>query len=263
MSIRIIYTLFVLLFVSFVWTGCDCIKGSGNIIEGTRSFSGIHSLSLNGDFEVHIRQDTLPSVLHIEAEDNLMPLIISEQGADSILRIWWDEDKCLRKHEAIRLTINLPYLKKIENWGSGSITAETDLAGSEFVSFHNDGSANIKLKKVTATLADIELEGSGGLIIDELNVASVDSKLTGSGNIELKNGACQAHDITLTGSGNLFSFYFETNNTDVVTSGSGNCEVYVTDELNVLLSGTGSVFYRGNPTVLDMTITGTGVVEAD
>jgi hypothetical protein len=41
-------------------------------------------------------------------------------------------------------------------------------------------------------------------------------------------------------------------------SGVGDCYVTATDELNVIISGEGDVYYAGNPPVINSNITGNG-----
>lgn len=69
----------------------------------------------------------------------------------------------------------------------------------------------------------------------------------------------QSMKIYLEGAGNFSGFMMTAENCQVDISGTGNCEITVTKELDVTIDGTGSVYYKGNPSIQE-DIAGTGRV---
>ena len=65
--------------------------------------------------------------------------------------------------------------------------------------------------------------------------------------------------VSLIGSGGFFGFPLTAENCDVDILGSGNCEVTALGKLDVILDGSGSVFYKGSP-IIHEDITGSGRV---
>ena len=115
---------------------------------------------------------------------------------------------------------------------------------------------------VYVTIPDIErlvLTGVGNMStteaidVDELNII-----LTGVGNFSLE-GTADVLDISMMGAGDINAFQFNTDICNIDISGAGDAELWVNDELNVIITGTGSVFYLGMPSVTS-TITGDGNV---
>ncbi len=115
---------------------------------------------------------------------------------------------------------------------------------------------------IFVTIPEIErllLTGVGNMNTTEsIEVEDLEITLTGVGNFSLK-GRAEMLNITLIGVGDVNAFQFETNICNINISGVGDTEVFVNDELDVTITGNGSVFYLGTPTV-NSTITGTGTV---
>ena len=88
-------------------------------------------------------------------------------------------------------------------------------------------------------------------------------ELTGVGDFEFSGDYQDELTIILTGVGNVKAYDLEVGTCNITSTGVGICEVRVTDELNVSISGVGSVYYKGEPTINSI-ITGVGqLVEAN
>jgi len=82
----------------------------------------------------------------------------------------------------------------------------------------------------------------------------------GSGNVEVTDPMSVDHlKVRLTGSGSFFGFPLTTNFCDVDISGSGECEITVNERLDVVIDGSGSVYYKGSPLIQE-DISGSGQV---
>ena len=60
------------------------------------------------------------------------------------------------------------------------------------------------------------------------------------------------------GSGNVKSFGFIVQKAEDDIKGSGDASVNVTQDLKVRINGSGSVYYQGNPPVVNSQISGSG-----
>nr|MDQ3016812.1 DUF2807 domain-containing protein [Bacteroidota bacterium] len=108
---------------------------------------------------------------------------------------------------------------------------------------------------------DIRLSGSGELDF-AITTDDVDLDLTGSGYVYLE-GDVETLDAEITGSGWLRSFDLNSTLTDVRLEGSGSAEVSVVSDLDVFITASGNVYFKGHPDV-NAQITGTGdVVDAN
>ena len=87
----------------------------------------------------------------------------------------------------------------------------------------------------------------------------LDLKNTGSGKITLLGGAITL-EPTLTGSGDVYAYDFQSTNVIVKTTGSGNATVNALSSIDITISGSGDVRYKGNPNDVNINITGSGKV---
>jgi hypothetical protein len=119
---------------------------------------------------------------------------------------------------------------------------------------------------------DIVLSGSGIISMYNLDTETLTAKLSGSGSIELQGVATTAK-LSIPGSGRIKGYSVRTpstttgklemNDCEVSISGSGQAFVYVWDYLDIHISGSGSVYYRGHPKDLFVDIPGSGHVIND
>jgi hypothetical protein len=135
------------------------------------------------------------------------------------------------------IKIYVPEISQLESVGSSLVYGE-----SEFVQNRS---------------MDIDLTGSGEIDM-YVDVDNLDVELTGSGYVYLE-GYADNVDAEVTGSGWLRAFGMVVDVMDLRIEGSGSGEVYVEDDLDVIITGSGNVFYKGHPS-LDVEITGSGKV---
>jgi hypothetical protein len=114
---------------------------------------------------------------------------------------------------------------------------------------------------INSLIMDAIISGSGNISLSDLKVDRIKTVISGSGNIILK-GTKVASEFTgtISGSGNIKAQYLEAQEVKSTISGSGNCSISSNGHCNVRIAGSGSFFYRGNPSI-DSTIAGSGNVK--
>ena len=87
---------------------------------------------------------------------------------------------------------------------------------------------------------------------------------TGSGNVRVSDPmSVDQMEVSLLGSGGFFGFPLAASRCQVDIVGSGNCEITAGNDLDVVIDGSGSVYYKGSPSIHE-DITGSGrVVDAN
>ena len=86
-------------------------------------------------------------------------------------------------------------------------------------------------------------------------------ELKGIGNINIVNGKTSNFEMILSGKGNIDAQNFEAENVVINLSGVGNINTWVTRSLTGKLSGTGNILCKGDPSVNNINVTGTGDVK--
>jgi len=83
---------------------------------------------------------------------------------------------------------------------------------------------------------------------------------TGTGDVIINDSMSQDQlTIELTGTGDFLGFQITAQSCEVDISGTGNCEITAVKNLDVFIEGSGSVYYKGNPS-LQTDINGSGAV---
>ena len=229
------FSLFFLVIVFFL-TNCNHslfgIKGSGETVKKILNLETINKIELAIDADVEIiKGDT--QKIEIEGQQNIIDNIKTNVQSGK----WLIEfDKKVSNHSKLIVYITLPDIEEIVLSGSGDIYSEDTFDVN-----------NLTLK----------IPGSGD--IDLLfNSENADISISGSGDIYSEGGTIN-QTISISGSGSYSAFRFFSNKSEIEISGSGDCKVNAQDNLFVTLSGSGNVYYKGNPSV-NSVITGSGKV---
>lgn len=216
----------------------DRVVGSGVMAEEQRSISDFDKIQLIGFGDIQFQQSNDLS-LQISAEDNILPQLVTEVRGKTLVL-------------SIEPNVNLSPNKPVEYYLSGPDLESVSLSGS--------GSFNSDLLEVDQFSVDIVGSGSGN--IDSMIADLLEVRIAGSGSVSIGDGKVQEQKINITGSGRHSAENVPSLKVDARIPGSGSIIVWVEDELDVLINGSGTVSYYGNPENVSKNITGSGSVNS-
>jgi hypothetical protein len=218
-------------------SGCisspNCVIGSGNVVNETRSVDGFSSIDLRGSGALILFQGP-QQPLRIEAEDNILKALTTRVESGKLII---GSDACISATKPIRIYATAKDIRSLEVSGSGTITGEN---------------------MINADSPDLKLSGSGGMDLN-LKAKTLRTEIPGSGTILLR-GAADDQVAGISGSGKIAGYELATKRSEITISGSGVVEANVTDEIDARISGSGTVYYRGHPERISEDISGSGVV---
>ena len=223
-------------------SGCSdigiCVNGQGPLTDSTlsvASFSGIH---ISDNANVYLRQGPVQEVT-VTTQENILEDIDIEVINDILLI---KLDGCHYSYDLdVFVTLAQP-LSEISVSGSGDLIGDTLIQAAQNLTLDISGSGEISLE-TTATDIESEISGSGGLNL---------------------SGTAVNHNLKISGSGDLSSYDLVCDNHDLGVSGAGTGEVYVNGgTLDVRISGSGKVYYKGSPSSINTQITGSGSLVDD
>ena len=213
--------------------GChDTVFGSKIIITETRTVDSFHSVETVGGCDVFFTKDISQKLL-LEGEDNILPLIRTWVRHDGTLVI--EPKSSYSTDIGVKAYISMVEIRGFTIAGSGTVVSELPFTTDE-LTLKIAGSGQMKMD-VTAQKVFTEIAGSGDIFLD---------------------GKAGFHSYTIAGSGNLNADFFITSQYEIRIAGSGDSHIHVTDILDVVIAGSGNVYYRGEPAVLNCTISGSG-----
>ena len=232
----ILYLLSGLLISNILLTSCvDCIDGNDRIVEQTRVFDNLFfdEVISNGNFDVEIIQDNSYDVV-VRADDNVLPYISTYLQGNK-LYIENKNNKCYSTSNRPVIFIYSPTLSFVKLNGSG----------------------NIHCKNWLDNTLELELSGSGNIVFEGMLLKTLFANVSGSGNIELY-GSTKTGDLSISGSGKIKAFSFYQDQSFATISGSGNIYTFFYDLLDVKITGSGNVFYKGDSRYIKADISGSG-----
>lgn len=221
------------------FAACEKIIGEGPVIMEERNTTAFNGLAINIPADVDYKKSTEYHVT-LEAQQNILDEI-EAVVSDNILKIRFRHPNVrIKSHEKIFVHITGPDPRLLEVNGSGLLQVEGTIEPAE---------------------TKLVMSGSGTIEAGEILSNKIEVVMSGSGRIEINTGNANEEKITISGSGFVGMAEVMVKDADTYISGSGNMEVYPTNSLKAKISGSGIVYYRGNPTTISSQVSGSGKVQ--
>lgn len=211
------------------------INGNGNLESETRNISEVSKIKLMGSMEVFL--DSGATAVRVEADENLIPYIITEVDGDW-LEIKTRNNINYRTKNPMRVYVTAPTITHIKLSGSGDIISQRKFWSKQPIEFDIAGSGNIRL---------------------QVNTPRVDADIAGSGNLEI-GGETRDVEVSIAGSGNYRGLELKAENAKVNIAGSGDAYVFADVNMDAKIVGSGNIKYKGNADV-KRRILGSGTVK--
>lgn len=236
-------TLFICSFFILLWfqsCGMDrnkTITGNGKIIKKEFSIQDYESIYLSGSADIvyQHRSDQKP-YLQLCIDENILSYVeVKIENKQLIIR---PKDGGNIHPSRFRIYTNSKNLNKVKIAGSGDV--------------HLKGEVNSKNMYVS-------ISGSGGVASDSLYCDKIELDISGSGGVQMAGVANEA-TYSLSGSGKVRAYDFMAQKVNCKVSGSGDMFIYCSKELVSQVSGSGNIFYKGNPKKLKKDISGSGEI---
>ncbi len=216
----------------------DSLSGNGNVKTEKRNVGDFHAIKSSGSIDVEVSEGNAYSV-SVEDDENILSVIVTEVQGGTLNIHYKDNTSINNDHAKVHVTA--PSLDKIISSGSADIVINNVVKNDRQIEISVSGSGNIK----------------GGVDAPEITAS-----IGGSGNVNL-SGHTKNFDGKVSGSGDLNCGDLQSENADVSVSGSGNAHVFASVSLKARASGSGDVYYRGNPASPEIHTSGSGSVQSE
>ncbi|MEI6885584.1 MAG: head GIN domain-containing protein [Bacteroidota bacterium] len=225
--------------ISGISSGCTmagAVHGDGKVVKQTRVVSSFDGIEISGAFDVYLKQGSIEEVI-IEADENLQSIITAEVKGSTLMI---DNKKPINHPTTLKVYITFKDLKKIETSGAVDIVAENKITVNE-LGLSSSGASDVRMD-ISAKKLDLNTSGA--------------SKLRLSGSVT---------DVSadLSGAGDLYGFDLVCENFKIEISGAGKAQINVTKSIDAEISGAGSIHYKGNPTKVNQSVSGSGSIKRD
>jgi len=198
------------------------VTGNGNMVTQERSLASFSEVSVAGGMQVTITQAGSTSV-KVQADDNLQEYIITEIKGNKLI-IKYPNNVSINS-KGVKILVGMPQLDGASISGSGNIVSSSELPSSGSFTASIAGSGNIDVKT---------------------KATKVRASISGSGDIQL-GGKTSELEVAISGSGSFKGYGLKAEDVQVKISGSGNVETTAAAKLDAVISGSGDIYYKGNP----------------
>lgn len=219
-----------------ILTACEKVAGDGPLVTQNRNLINFSGIDLRMNANVVYKQAPEYKV-EVSAQDNIQGRLITEvENGKLVIKL--KNDVRLRRHEPITITVQTPELTRLRVSGSGNIKSRG---------------------LINADDLEVDISGSGDIELADLVTGYLDVDISGSGNFKIISGMAPDELLRISGSGDIDVANVLAKNVISTTSGSGTTRVNVSDQLRVTISGSGDVYYKGQPSISTST-SGSGKV---
>jgi hypothetical protein len=244
----------------------------------TRNVGTFTRISFRVPGKLYLRQGS-PQKVEIEGKKSLLEEIKTEVDGSKLViekKGKWN-DWNWGVGEEINIYITVKDIEGLGVAGSGDLIGETKIIAND-IDLGVSGSGNMKVEVEASGDLEADVSGSGdlrvtgkcrnynsdvsgsGKVIMTMTIAEdADFGISGSGKIEA-SGTAKTVKTSISGSGKVMAANLETNSCNVRISGSGDVQINVKNEIDAVISGSGSVSYRGNPSKVNSHSSGSGSV---
>lgn len=205
----------LILLGAILLTGCGFwgVRGSGKVVDETRSIRDFSSLDASGAYTIKIIVGENAS-LKISAEENLLKYIRTEVRGNTLVI---DSKKNISPRKEIKIYVTTPYLNSIDCSGANTIYA----------------------KGINTDQFEVDLSGAGSIDL-EGTAKYVNAGISGAGHIDAKN--LKAKKIYISVSGAASAKVYASEYLDASVSGVGSIDYYGNPEKTKTdISGVGSI----------------------
>ena len=252
-------TLVAVLTAAALFSGCAS-TGPGKVVTEEKEFTGFTYVDVEGTFDVEIIHSGSFSIT-VSADDSFFDYVaVSKEG--KTLRIYLNPrhtftDFTLRAR-TLKAEITMPALYGLRLSGASKGTVSGFKSTGDF-SLDVSGASSLDMDDTAA--GDIELEVSGASkVTGSINASDVKLKVSGASKVDLEGSA---NNIILNASGackvNLADFYLK--NANINLSGASEASLNVNGSLDAILSAASRLYFQGNPTLGNVSVSGASTIK--
>ena len=246
-----------LLLTTLLISGCQSILVTRNGDTETRqfNFTEFTRVDIGSAFSYEIKQSDTYSI-SITANDNLFDVIeVTKEG--QTLKIGMESPEVpwaiFNIDPRPKAVITVPQLFGLNGSGATRGTV-ANFSSTENFEIEVSGASSVELVEISA--GDIHLEVSGASNVDgDIAAEDMDLDVSGASSVQLE-GSAKDVVIYASGASRLKMADFHINNADITLSGASKGTINAAGELDVQLSGASTLEYIGQPTLVDMDISG-------
>jgi Putative auto-transporter adhesin, head GIN domain len=244
LSVMFAALLFLTFSIQAVQAG-EMVQGSGRMTQETRTIQGIARVDLATIGTLYLTLGDKEE-LRIEAEDNLLPYLLTAAEGDELV-IKTKDNVELKPTQPVRFHLTVKKLNALAASSAGNIEAGAIKAERFLLVVSSAG--NVTLESLDAPEVAAMLNSAGNATIKDLQAKDLRVNINSSGGLTIEKGEVEKQAVTQTSAGNYNARGLKSRKAQALVNSAGSATLWVTDALTATVNSIGSLSYRGSPTV--------------
>jgi len=255
----IILIISVAVLAAALFSGCGT-TGLANIVTEEKDFTDFTYVDVGGTFEVKIVQSESFNVT-VSADESFFDYVaVSKEG--ETLRIYLNPRHTFTdftmQARILKAKISMPALYGLHLSGASKGTV-TGFKSPQDFSVDISGASSLGMDDIEVGDAELKISGASK-VSGSMSADDAEFEVSGASKIELKGSA---DDIILNASGasNVNLADFPLDNADVKLNGASEATINAKGRLDCVLSAASSLYFLGNPTMGNISVTGASTIK--
>ncbi len=239
--------------------GCET-AGLGNVVSEEKDFTDFTHVDVGSAFEVEITRSDSFSII-ISADESLFDYVeVSKVG--ETLKIYLKPRHIFTdftlEAKPLRAEITMPALYGLQLSGASKGTI-TGFKSSEDFSLGVSGASSLEILDIEVGDAEFEVSGASR-VSGNMSADDAEFEVSGASSIEL-SGSADKIMVEVSGASRVDLADFPIKDADVKLSGASEATVNVKGRLDTALSGASRLYFYGNPTMGNISVTGASTIK--
>ncbi|MDP3879127.1 MAG: head GIN domain-containing protein [Dehalococcoidales bacterium] len=239
--------------------GCSPAGPTGIIIE-EKDFTDFTRVRVEGTFTIEIaRSDTFSTT--ISADSSFFDYVAVDKEGDT-LRIYLNPHHTFTdftlQARTLKAKITMPVLRELQLAGASKGTI-SGFNSTEDLKLNISGASNLNTKDIEADGAELEISGASE-INGNLNAGDTRLTVSGASKVTIK-GAASNIIVDASGASKIDMAGFPVQNADVTLSGASEATLNIKGELDTVLRDASRLYFLGNPTMGNISISGASTIK--
>lgn len=208
-----------------------------------------NSIMVVGSPDVEYRQGSGKASVSIHGSDNLVGLV-EVSSVNGVLRVNYKKGvKIMKGERRLKVVVTSSSLVAVDVEGSADIDLKGTVRG-EGLKLSVIGSGDIIAEALEVKNIEAIVKGSGDIELKKVKADAVRARVDGMGDIDIRGVTRQA-TLLVNGSGDISAYELVAKQVESTVAGSGDIECHATERLDMHVSGSGDIEYKGKPTVVN------------
>lgn len=240
-------------------SGCR-VTGLGNIVTEEKDFTDFTYVEVEGTFEVEITRSESFSVT-VSADESFFDYVaVSKEG--ETLRIYLNPRHTFTdftlQARTLKAKITMPALYGLHLSGASKGTV-TGFRSTQAFSLDISGASSLDVDNIEVSNAEIVISGASK-ITGSMKAGNVEFEVSGASKVELE-GSAESTVLNASGASQVNLADFTLNDANVKLSGASEATVNAKGRLDAAVSEASSLYFLGNPTTGDISVTGASTIK--